>query len=368
MSAPEVDIVVEQLRRRLPGGIGTYCRGLLRGLRALGGEAPRVRLRASRPGRRPDPLAGEGFPLRASALPGPLLTRCWDRGLPLGFSSRRPAIVHATSLAFPPVGSGLVAMVHDLAWRRFPEAYPSRGLAWHEAALARLAARAELYVVPSELTAADLLGAGLGVTADRVRVVAEGLDHLAPPDLEAARAFLEGCGLAPERPFLLTVSTLEPRKNLARLCQAYASVRPELPEPWPLVVVGPAGWGEGGVAPAPGVVAAGPADEGVLSGLYVLSRLVAYVPWFEGFGLPAGEAMAAGTPVVASRDLPSTAGACIEVDPADLSSLAAGLLEGALEERRRAELRARGLERAAQLTWEQAARAHVAAWREVAGR
>ena len=91
------------------------------------------------------------------------------------------------------------------------------------------------------------------------------------------------------------MSTLEPRKNLDRLVAAYGPVRSVLPEPWPLVVVGPA---DGGPhwRRRPGVVLAGRAEEAVLSALYASARVVAYVPLAEGFGLPAVEAMSAGAP------------------------------------------------------------------------
>jgi hypothetical protein len=74
-------LVVQQLRRAVPGGIGTYTRGLLQGLDAIGADAPDVRLHASRSRGEPDPLLAFGRPLVTSRLPAPLLTRAWDRGL-----------------------------------------------------------------------------------------------------------------------------------------------------------------------------------------------------------------------------------------------------------------------------------------------
>ena len=136
--------------------------------------------------------------------------------------------------------------------------------------------------------------------------------------------------------YLLTVSTLEPRKNLPRLLDAHALALPRLPEPWPLVVVGPAGWGPA-LAPRPSVLLAGHVAGGVLSALYDGARLVAYVPLREGWGLPAVEAMACGTPVVATP-MPSTGGAACEVPPADVEAIADALVAVATDEALRARL------------------------------
>ncbi|MEA2716720.1 MAG: hypothetical protein QOI99_1037, partial [Actinomycetota bacterium] len=136
-------LVAEQLRRPVPGGIGTYVRGLVGGLGAAGPERVDVTLWTSRaPGAGPDPLAALGRVV-TSRLPGRVLTRAWDRGLcppPAGGD-----VVHASSLAVPPAGPApMSVMVHDLAWRHEPDAYPRRGRAWHEAALRRARDRAAL--------------------------------------------------------------------------------------------------------------------------------------------------------------------------------------------------------------------------------
>jgi glycosyltransferase involved in cell wall biosynthesis len=352
-------LLVEQLRRAASGGIGTYVRGLLQGLDTLAvGERPDLELMASRRhGARgvPDPLASLGPPLRCSPLPGPLLTQAWDHGwlrAPPGFD-----IVHATSLlTLDPGAAALVATVHDLLWRRVPDAYPARGRAWHEAALRRALHRADRFIVPAEVVASDLEQAGAPRSA--ITVIPMGSDHLPLPDFEAAAALLARLGI--HGPFLLSVGTLEPRKNLARLIEAYGRIRGSLPEPWPLVMVGPSGWGEQ-VRPGAGVVLAGLVAPSVLSGLYATTRLLAYVPLVEGFGLPPVEAMAFGAPVVASP-LPSTAGAAYEVDPGDTESIAAGLLRVAVDDDERSRLRSSGLERSSELTWSGIAEQHVAVW------
>ena len=377
MNRLRVLMLVEQLRRSAAGGIGTYVLGLLQGIGELaeaggtdgqGGTAgasdvPEVTLAASRgPGRGSvDPLAALGHGLHISALPGPLLTRAWDHGVvraPSGFD-----VVHAASLAtLDPGSSPLVVTVHDLLWRRVPNAYPARGRRWHEGALARALERADHFVVPADVVAADLVDAG--ARPDAVTVIPMGSDHLPLPDVEGASAHLASLGV--HGPFLLCVGTVEPRKNLRRLVDAYGAIREHLPEPWPLVMVGPSGWGEQ-VTPGPGVVLAGSVSATELSGLYASARLLAYVPLIEGFGLPPVEAMAAGTPVVASP-LPSTGGASREVDPNDTASIAAGLLSVATDESTRQELIRLGSARAAELSWVSIARRHRDVWHQVAGR
>lgn len=364
MNRLRVLLLAEQLRRSAAGGIGTYVLGLLQGLDALAVAqpegSPELVLTASRAGVTPDPLAALGHEVRTSVLPGPALTRAWDHGL-----VRAPTdvdLVHAVSLAtMEPGRAPLVVTVHDLLWRRIPEAYPARGRRWHEAALARALRRADRFVVPADVVADDLVAAG----ADRARITAipMGSDHLPPPDGAAAAAHLAQLGV--EGPFLLSVGTLEPRKNLQRLVEAYGTIRASLPEPWPLVMVGPSGWGEQ-VAPAAGVVHAGSVSADELSGLYAAARLLAYVPLIEGFGLPPVEAMSLGTPVVASP-LPSTGDAAYEVDPTDTASIADGLLRVATDPATREELVRRGAARSTELSWASIAGRHRAVWDQAVG-
>jgi len=355
----KVVLVVEQLRRSVPGGIGTYARGLLQGLDAID-EPIDIALHASRPPASSDPLESFGHPVISSRLPAQALTRAWDRGI-----LRAPSadVVHATSLAVPPTAAALSVLVHDLAWRDVPGAYPPRGRRWHEAALNRVLASARALVAPSKLVADQLVAAGAAASA--IEVIEEGCDHLPPADLAAADALLARIGV--RTGFLLTVSTLEPRKNLRRLLEAYDIARADLAEPWPLVVVGPAGWGEAlppGDVPH-GVVLAGQVDDATLAGLYRKARCLVYVPLAEGFGLPPVEAMRECTPVVASP-IPSTAGACVEVDPTDPRAIARGLVAASSDDRTRSELVTAGLLRANELTWAAAARRHVELWRSIA--
>jgi alpha-1,3-rhamnosyl/mannosyltransferase len=369
-------MAVEQLRRRVPGGIGAYALGLLSGLDqcAREGDAVDVTLLASRAPRRvhADPVAAFGRPVRSVPWPATLTTRAWDRGwlhAPRGFD-----IVHSVSLASPrPLrssGSRLVVTVHDVAWRRHPDATTSRGRRWHEAALQRALDSGASLVVSSGFVASDLTA--LGVDAGRITVVLGGADHLAEPDPVATTDLLRHMGISGD--FLLTVGTLEPRKNLDRLARAYARLRPSLPAPWPLLIVGPTGWGDRAArtVETEGVRFTGAVSDGVLADLYRRARAFAYVPLTEGYGLPPLEAMRSGTPTVVSNEVPSVNDLGGDgdpparvVDPLDVDDIAAGLGEILTDDALRADLSARGSAHALPRTWREAARAHLALWRRL---
>lgn len=330
-------MTVEQLRRRVPGGIGAYARGLLSGLTELAedGDEVDVTLFASRARRsgsstQRDPLLDFGRPVLLSPWPGPAMTRLWDHGwlgVPKGFD-----VVHSVSLASPPrsdSGNGhSVVTVHDLAWRRYPDATTARGRKWHEAALRRARDSTASLVVTSGFVAADLINDG--VAPDRITIVQGGSDHLAAPDDDAAASVLRSLGVQGE--FLISVGTLEPRKNVQRLVQAYGRACASWPEPWPLVVVGPEGWGPdlSSTLHQTGVKFAGAVSDGALAGLYRQARAFAYVPLTEGYGLPPLEAMRSGTPSVVACEVPSVhdlgqveAPAVLLVDPLDIDDIAA---------------------------------------------
>jgi glycosyltransferase involved in cell wall biosynthesis len=373
--ALSVLLAVEQLRRRVPGGIGAYAGGLLGGLAvaATEGDGVEVALLASRaPEGADDPLAAFGRPLHASRLPGRLLTRTWDHGLtraPAGFD-----VVHSVSLASPQLRRSsperLVVTVHDVAWRRHPEATTRRGARWHEAALQRASRSDAALVVPSRLVAADLRA--MGIDDARVTVVPSGADHLPPPDADATDILLRKLGLSGE--FLLTVSTLEPRKNVDRLVRAFALVRDSLPGPWPLVIVGPTGWGPEPPVPraADHVVFTGPVPDVVLSDMYRRARAFAYVPLTEGYGLPPLEAMRVGIPTVVSDEVPSVhdlgavePAAARIVDPHDIDDIARGLAAVLTDDVLRQRLALQGAAYASARTWRAAARAHIELWRSL---
>lgn len=358
-----VTLVVEQLRRDVPGGIGTYVRQLVRALVARADLEPgALTLFASRSRGHDDPIRNLGASLRTTPIPGPLLSRLWEFGI--GPRVAHAGIVHAPSLALPPTHLPLVVTIHDLAFQVVPETFTKHGREWHERALRRAALTGNAFVVPSEPVATQLVGAGLGISSDQVHVISEGSDHLGAPDQDATTRLLEHLGVKGR--FILSVGTIEPRKNLARLIQAFDQIRDQLIEPCTLIICGPTGW-MSDVAPTDGVVLAGHVSDPVLAGLYSRAQLLAYVPLAEGFGLPVVEAMRYGAVVLASA-VPSAQQGALVVDPYDVDAIAGGLIRCYQDEALRDQLRTDGLAYSEGLTWNRTAEAHLALWNEVATR
>jgi glycosyltransferase involved in cell wall biosynthesis len=160
--------------------------------------------------------------------------------------------------------------------------------------------------------------------------------------------------------FVLAVGTLEPRKNLPRLVDAYASLGDELQERHPLVVVGALGWRTGTTLDALHSLGSrctmlGYVSDTVLAELYRRCALFCYPSLGEGFGLPVLEAMAGGAAVLTSdvSSLPEVGGDAVEyVDPSDTASIASGLRRLLSDESQRAELARRAVRRAAEFSWE----------------
>jgi glycosyltransferase involved in cell wall biosynthesis len=370
---PVVGVVAEQLLRPVPGGIGRYVRALAEHLPAEAAvDRGAVTFVVCRhPAER---VAAAGLPPAATrrlAWPGRLATRTW-------VTLRRPRLpaallgdldlVHATSAAVPPVrGRPLVATVHDLGFRHYPDAYPPAGRRYHDRSARIVAAEAARVLVPSEATARDLAEL-YAVDRGRVTIVPLGVAPPAEPDRRGAARLLHDHGV--RGPFLLAVGTLEPRKNLPRLLAAFGEVTDELPDHW-LLVVGPVGWGPT-LRPtweSVRVKLAGPVGDATLHALYEKADGLAYPSLYEGFGLPVLEAMAHGTPVLTSdrSSLPEVAGdAALLVDPLDRGAIAKGLhrlvSDGDLRER----LAVAGPRRAAAFTWRATAAATWATYREVA--
>jgi glycosyltransferase involved in cell wall biosynthesis len=264
-----------------------------------------------------------------------------------------------------------VVTVHDLTLLTHPEWHEASKVAYFGWALRRALRRAARVLCVSATTADDLIRV-LHVDPRRIDVTPLGTD-LAPASPEAVDAVRRRLGL--DRPYLLGLGTLEPRKDLPTLIAAFGALARELPHD--LVLAGLPGWGSGEVAAA--LAASGAADRVRLAGyvpeedkaaLFTGADLFAYPSRYEGFGLPVAEAMACGVPVVTTTggSLPEVARDGAElVAPGDAAALAAAIRKVLDDRAARDELVRRGRARAAQLTWARCAALTTAAYLRVVG-
>jgi glycosyltransferase involved in cell wall biosynthesis len=380
-----VALNLEQLLQPAPGGVGRYTAKLARLLPTLpagpGDEITLVPF-VARHQRGAVRVALRGFGLEhldpvIAALPRPLLYDSWHLlGAPalarLSPRLRDVDLVHAPSVAVPPHGRApLVVTAHDAAPLVLPETYPRRGRWFHRRGLAAAAQRADLVITVSN-AAADELVAYTDIPRDRIRVVPNGVDlHAASED--DVRRVREQFGLG-DKPYLLWVGSLEPRKNVGLLAQAFArwAARSELEHR--LVLAGPSGWVEDEsetLAPLRAlgdrVTSIGRVDDTVLPALYRGADLFVFPSRHEGFGIPVLEAMAQATPVLCA-DIPAlreVAGeAARRLPPEDPGAWAAAIEQLLTDSGMRDRLVTAGQERAQQFSWERCAAATRAVYLE----
>ncbi|HSC92033.1 MAG TPA: glycosyltransferase family 1 protein [Gaiellaceae bacterium] len=326
-------------------GVGNYVLGSLRGLvEAAGGEDEVVAFALTGPrGRRaiPEALGGLQAARRLVFVPGARWVReAWSAaGRPsVERVAGRVDVFHFSDWMFPAQRGGLRStMVHDLIPLRFPEWTTAWTRRMHGAKYRNAARTCDLVFTNSCFTAGDVRER-LGVPEERLVVAPPGVDPVFRP--EGPRADLG-------RPYALTVATLEPRKNLDTLVEAWRRRDGDLA----LAVVGAEGWGEQPELDVPGVLRLGYVAGERLAELYRGAEVAVYPSRFEGFGMPVVEAMACGTAVVASAhpSLDEAGGeVAVRADPDDPDAIVAAVAQ-ALAERER--LVALGLEHARGFTW-----------------
>jgi glycosyltransferase involved in cell wall biosynthesis len=344
-------------------GIARYAVLLADALRRLEGPERYVILR----GRRAANFTIHGPNAKTHTVFTPPHNRLERLTLPAELLARRPwpTLLHSLDHVAPAWGPWRsVVTLHDLAFLLYPGTHTAASRAYY-AATGESVRRAERVIAVSQRTASDAVRL-LGVDPARIRVVHEAA---APGFAPRPRARLQelaqrfGFDADPQRPYVLFVGTLEPRKNVPLLLEAFALLRREVDAQ--LLLVGARGWldepimaahARSGVGDAARFLGSlGEEDLALLyshAGVFVLPSL------YEGFGLPVLEAMACGAPVVCSNagPLPEVAGdAAVLLKPEDPIVWAVALRDVLTQPRAADELRRRGFDRAREYDWQQTA-------------
>ena len=286
-------------------------------------------------------------------------------------------VLHVQFTAPPFCPCPVVVSIHDLSFEHLPQTFKRRSRTQLRLTVRHSARRAARIISLSEHGRRDIIET-YGITAERVSAIPLAApSHFAPvQDVRELQRVRHNYGI--DGDYILSVGSIQPRKNLARLVQAYASLRgnksaDKLPK---LVLVGKCGWlydetlralEETGVADT--VVLTGYVPQEDLPALYSGSLCFVYPSYFEGFGLPPLEAMKCGAPVIVGNktSLPEVVGdAALAVDPFDVEAIASAMKRVIESPALRDELSIKGQARAKTFDWRETARKTLAIYQEVA--
>jgi glycosyltransferase involved in cell wall biosynthesis len=356
-------------------GVGRYTKSLAEQLGRFAGSDS-VRFFYFDFKRRGAPFPTDGAEQRAVRwLPGRLVQGAWKTldWPPFDWFAGSADLYHFPNFIRPPLGRGRsVVTIHDLAFLRHPETIEPRNYRYLTSRIADTLRRVDAVIAVSEFTAREIREL-LKMPADRVYVVWEGLEeHISQPQESAVAQLRKRLQLT--RPYLLTVGTLEPRKNLPFLIQVFERLRGYDGD---LVICGMKGWKYEptlhGMRASPRASRIRYLDyvpDGQLNALYAGADLFLFPSLYEGFGFPPLEAMACKTPVVCSTagSLPEILGAAAEWVPEFDAERWAAAIEHLLgDSKRMGALRALGLSQARKYTWKEAAGKTWDVYRKIAG-
>jgi glycosyltransferase involved in cell wall biosynthesis len=265
-----------------------------------------------------------------------------------------------------------IVTVHDLAFLRYPATVPKGRYRYLSFETRSSVKRAAKVIAVSEATKRDIVEL-LKIDPGKIEVVPLGVDARFRPASAREQAEFDA-RYRIDKPFLLTVGNLEPRKNLPRLLEAFAMVAPSIAHD--LIMIGSEGWLTGELRETLArlrldgrVKMTGFMDDADLPRWYAAADLFVFPSLYEGFGLPVIEAMACGTPVLASAtsSLPEVAGdAAVLFDPLRIDAIADAIVQLSGDATRKAELAGNGIVRAAEFTWTATAERTINVYREAA--
>jgi glycosyltransferase involved in cell wall biosynthesis len=341
-------------------GIGTYIRNIVRQLARIDRETEYVLIcRAA--DRALGATLGSNFRVAIDDSKPYSLREQFS--VPFTALRTRATVLHEPHYVLPPlVSCRSVVTIHDCIHLRFPQYLPTRGaLAYARAQMGAAARRSDRILTVSEASKRDILEY-FNVPPEKITVIPNAIDErfLHEPTEEALRLVAERYQL--EGDFVLYVGNIKPHKNVERLVDAFHLARQGGLDGLRLVVIGDELSKNASLRRAvhrynlhKHVRFLGFLPDETLSAVYRLASVFVFPSLYEGFGLPPLEAMACGTPVVTSNvsSLPEVTGdAALLVDPTDASAIAAAITRVVTEPALREELRARGLARARQFSWE----------------
>lgn len=361
-------------------GIGRYTRELVTALATVrpgNGFQPEYRLFVADWDRNVGPaLPGTNFAWCSSRLTERWLARLWYRlrlPLPIQYWTGPLNLFHATDFVLPPVkrGTRSIVTIHDLSFVRRPET-TMPGMSLHlNKWVPYSVERADHVIAVSKATRQDVIDL-YHTPPEKISVLYHGVNpEFRPIEEEAKHKTIRHKYKLGEYPFVLSVGTIQPRKNYQRLIRAFANID----SPASLVIAGSKGWSyqdifdevaRQGLADRvhfPGFIA-----DADLPALYRAATLFVYPSLYEGFGLPALEAMACGTPVVASNQssLPEVIGqAGLLIDAQDEAAITAAIDRVLADKGLRQTLSEAGLKQAAKFSWPEMARNLVALYEKV---